>query len=73
MKFPDPCQLIPPSMVYSYVPPPPVGDVIVIVPSFPPKQVTFVELTVALSTAGSVIVIGPWFAVHVFASVTTRL
>ena len=45
-----------PSILYSYEPEPPVGEVIVIVPSLAPKQVVFIELTVAFKTAGCDIV-----------------
>ncbi len=36
MKFPETCHPIPPLILYSYVPYPPAGDVIVIMPSDAP-------------------------------------
>ena len=54
-KVPDDTQFEP-SILYSNVPEPPVGEAILIVPSLAPNQVSFVEVTVAESITGSVIV-----------------
>ena len=57
--------------MYGAVPP---DTVISIAPSAAPLQLTLVtKSVVTVNTAGSVMLIGPWFAVHEFASVTTRL
>ena len=55
MNVPVGCHVDPPFIEYEYVPYPPRGSVMVIVPLFAPKHVTFVLVTVAESTAGSVI------------------
>src|SRR4030095_5396441 len=54
VQLPLVCQLVPPSMLYSNVPYPPAGLVMVIVPSFAPLQVTLVEATSAVKAAGCV-------------------
>ena len=55
-------KVVPPSILYLEVPSPgsneegpPDGELIVIVPSFAPLQVTLVEVTVAFNRAGRVI------------------
>ena len=55
LKLPRTCQVVPPFIVYSYVPPPPDADVIVIVPLPLPKQLTSVELSVAVGFVFTVI------------------
>ena len=56
MKLPLACQFAPLFLLYSYVPYPPVGELIVIVPLVAPLQVTSVEAIAAPKTAGWVIV-----------------
>ena len=55
MKLPANCQLPTPPTVNSYVPLPPKGLVMVIIPSSAPKQVTMVVEMVPLRIAGWVI------------------
>ena len=52
VKLPEACHEAPPLTVYAYVPYPPNGLVIVMVPLFAPKHVTLDEVTVAVRAAG---------------------